>query len=302
MARFAQFAYHITKHAGDDLNVPPGPLSALLHWVGVYPHPVHDFQLHHQNAELALDPSTKPGRGACQTNLPPKNRQRVNFWGQSLWINFTGQVNPQIQVASSACCDLLRPKLVVDIFRLSQDLSGPTQAAATLSGRDTPRRVEAAITGSGLDHKEVLELLEEGERCIDLDMAGKIRSNLRVLGGHVHCHVECPRVSVVFSHLYGESDDKPLVFKVHQIFEGWSNQTVAAPWAQTSHQSAWRQPVRQPVINNGCSIGRGFPDSATSRQCLVSLHVLDNFKAPFKPWCNCWSPGSEETPRSASVS
>ena len=184
MARFAQFAnipHHntllgITSTSGQVIsnrcvNHAPGPLSAVLHWVGVYPHPIHDLQLHHQNAELALDPSTKPGRGGCQTNPPKKSAKGQS--GVNLCGCFTGQLNPQIQVAPS----LLRPaKAQACCTHL------PTWPGSVRANARPLRRDAWLLQGSRLDHKEVLELLEEGEGCIDLDMAGKIRSNLRVLG------------------------------------------------------------------------------------------------------------------------
>ena len=97
-----------------------------------------------------------------------KGQSGVNLCGC-----FTGQLNPQIQVAPS----LLRPAKAQACCRHLPTWPGSVRAKARPLRRDA-----WLLQGSRLDHKEVLELLEEGEGCIDLDMAGKIRSNLRVLG------------------------------------------------------------------------------------------------------------------------
>jgi len=204
----------------------------------------------------------------------------LNLDGQSgvnLCGCFTGQLNPQIQVAPS----LLRPaKAQACCTHL------PTWPGSVRANARPLRRDAWLLQGSGLDHKEVLELLEEGEGCIDLDMAGKIRSNLRVLGDMSIVMLNA-RGYQFFSHLYGESDDKPLVFNKYtrSLKAGATKQLLLlGPKHHTNPPGANPSSTRQATAAAWCSRGHG------QRQCLVSLHVLDNFKAPFKPRCNCWSP------------
>mmetsp|Transcript_83995 Transcript_83995/g.133117 ORF Transcript_83995/g.133117 Transcript_83995/m.133117 type:complete len:206 (+) Transcript_83995:228-845(+) len=97
---------HAQEHPAPERPLGVTLQQVILHWVGVDPHSIHNLQLHHQNPELALHPSTK---------------------------------------------------LVVHIFRLGQDL----------------------------DHKEVLELLEEGERCIDI-------TPISLVALHVLHYLEAP--------------------------------------------------------------------------------------------------------------
>jgi hypothetical protein len=59
---------------------------------------------------------------------------------------------------------------------------------------------------------------------------------------------------------------------------------LLGPKHHTNPPGANPSSTRQATAAAWCSRGHG------QRQCLVSLHVLDNFKAPFKPRCNCWSP------------
>ena len=218
---------------------------------------------------------------------PQKNRPRVNFWGQSLVDKLHW---PTESTDPGGLFSLLRPAKAQACCRHLPTWPGSVRANA----RPATCRDAWLLQGSGLDHKEVLELLEEGEGCIDLDMAGKIRSNLRVLGDMSIVMLNARGYQLFF-----------LIFRGKPMINHWSSISTPDLWRLEQPDSCCSlgpniTPIRLAPIPSSARHQQRLQHCAAvefgQRQCLVSLHVLDNFKAPFKPWCNCWSPGSEETP------